>query len=203
MTNYNDKFNYPILFKKDKIKNCLSERISNAGLRQLHIAESEKYAHVTFFFNGGREEPFKNEDRVLIPSPNIKSYDEKPEMSAVEVGLATCKGMEDSYDFIVVNFANGDMVGHTGNFEAGVKAVEAVDLELGKIINKAKEKNYSLIITSDHGNCEKMKDEEGNVLTNHTVGDVWCYFLSKDIKNIKERMGLNDISAEVLKLLNI
>ncbi|MDQ1264682.1 MAG: 2,3-bisphosphoglycerate-independent phosphoglycerate mutase, partial [Campylobacterota bacterium] len=175
ITEYDKSFAYPVLFKKDSPVNTLAEVISKAGLRQLHTAETEKYAHVTFFFNGGIDEPYENETRILIPSPNVKTYDEKPQMSAPEVGEVVLKGMDDAYDFIVVNFANGDMVGHTGDFEAAKIAVNTVDTELGKILQKAKEKGYAVVITSDHGNCEEMRDDAGNVLTNHTVGKVWCF----------------------------
>jgi len=202
MTEYDKSFNYPVLFKKDVPKNTLAEVISKAGLRQLHTAETEKYAHVTFFLNGGIDEPYSNETRVLIPSPDVKTYDMKPEMSANEVGDAVVDAMEDDYDFIVVNFANGDMVGHTGNFEAAKEAVSAVDTELEKIINKAKERDYSLVITSDHGNCEEMKDENGNILTNHTVGKVWCFVMAQGVTKV-EAGGLNNIAPTVLKLMDL
>ncbi len=203
MTKYDDKFSYPILFSKDAPKNTLAEIISNAGLKQLHTAETEKYAHVTFFFNGGIETPMIDESRVLIPSPDVKTYDMKPEMSAPEVGEAVLTAIDNDYEFIVVNFANGDMVGHTGNFEAGKKAVSAVDTELGKIIKKAKDNNYALIITSDHGNCEEMKDKNGNMLTNHTVGEVWCYILADEVTELKDNMGLNNIAPTVLKIMGL
>ena len=202
MTEYDNSFPYPVLFPKEVPKNTLAEAISLAGLRQLHTAETEKYAHVTFFFNGGVDEPYKNETRVLIPSPNVKTYDEKPQMSAPEVGGAVLKAIDEDYDFIVVNFANGDMVGHTGNFEAGKEAVEAVDAELGKIIKKAKENDYSLVITSDHGNCERMADEDGEMLTSHTVGDVWCFVIAEGVTKV-EAGGLNNIAPTVLELMNI
>jgi len=203
MTQYDASFPYPVLFPKEAPKNTLAEVISRAGLRQLHTAETEKYAHVTFFFNGGIEEPYPGESRVLIPSPNVKTYDMKPEMSAPQVGEAVRNAMDENYDFIVVNFANGDMVGHTGNFEAAKKAVHAVDTELGKIIEKAKEDGYAIIITSDHGNCEEMKDAEGHILTNHTVGDVWCYILADGVDHVKEGKGLNNIAPTVLKLMGL
>jgi 2,3-bisphosphoglycerate-independent phosphoglycerate mutase len=171
-------------------------------LRQLHTAETEKYAHVTFFLNGGIDEPYLNETRVLIPSPNVKTYDEKPQMSAPEVGDAVLKGMDADTDFIVVNFANGDMVGHTGNYEAAIKAVEAVDSELGRILEKAAQKNYNVVITSDHGNCEEMRDVNGNVLTNHTVGKVWCFVIADGVAKV-EAGALNNIAPTVLKLMNI
>jgi 2,3-bisphosphoglycerate-independent phosphoglycerate mutase len=203
MTQYDASFPYPVLFPKEAPKNTLAEVIAAAGLRQLHTAETEKYAHVTFFFNGGVEEPMVGESRVLIPSPDVKTYDMKPEMSAPQVGDAVRTAMEESYDFIVVNFANGDMVGHTGNFEAATQAVEAVDRELGKIMVKAEEAGYAVVLTSDHGNCEEMCDGEGHVLTNHTVGDVWCYILAEGVERVKEGGGLNNVAPTVLKLMGL
>jgi len=203
MTQYDASFPYPVLFSKKAPKNTLAEVISAAGLKQLHTAETEKYAHVTFFMNGGIEEPMIGESRVLIPSPNVKTYDMKPEMSAPEVGEAVRTAMDENYDFIVVNFANGDMVGHTGNYEAACLAVNAVDTELGKIIEKAKEDGYAIVLTSDHGNCEEMKDSEGHVLTNHTVGEVWCFILAEGVKKLKEGCGLNNVAPTVLKLMGL
>jgi len=202
MTQYDKNLPLPIMFPKDAPKNTLSEVIAQNSLTQLHTAETEKYAHVTFFFNGGIEDPFKNEERVLIPSPKVATYDMKPEMSAPEVSEAVQDGIEKGTDFIVVNFANGDMVGHTGVYEAGIKAVEAVDLELGKVIKKAKENDYSIILTSDHGNCEMMKDENGKILTNHTVGDVYCFVIANEVTKVKEG-ALNNIAPTILKLMNI
>ena len=202
ITEYDKSFKYPVLFRKDPPKNTLAEVISTKGLKQLHTAETEKYAHVTFFLNGGIDEPYINETRVLIPSPDVKTYDEKPEMSSVAVGDAVLKAMDENYDFIVVNFANGDMVGHTGNFEAAKKAVSAVDEQLAKIIKKAQDNEYSLVITSDHGNCEEMRDDEGNVLTNHTVGKVWCFVMADGVSKV-EAGGLNNIAPTVLKLMDI
>ena len=202
ITEYDKSFTYPVLFKKEAPTNTLAEVIAKNGLRQLHTAETEKYAHVTFFLNGGIDEPYENETRVLIPSPNVKTYDEKPEMSSVEVGDAVLKAMEDEYDFVVVNFANGDMVGHTGDIEAGKKAVEAVDTQLGRIVDMAKQKDYALVITSDHGNCEEMKDENGDMLTNHTVGKVWCFVVADGVEKIKDG-GLNNIAPTVLELMEL
>jgi len=202
MTQYDKKVPIPIIFDKENLKNTLAEVISNKGLTQLHTAETEKYAHVTFFFNGGVEEPFKNETRVLVPSPKVATYDLKPEMSAPEVGTAVRDAMKQGVDFIIVNFANGDMVGHTGVFEAAVKAVEAVDYELGLIFDLAKKENYSVVLTSDHGNCEMMQDENGNTLTNHTVGDVYCFVMSPNVTKVKEG-SLNNIAPTILKLMNI
>ncbi len=202
ITEYDKSFPYPVMFPKEAPKNTLAEVIADAGFTQLHTAETEKYAHVTFFFNGGVDEPVQNESRVLIPSPKVKTYDEKPEMSAPKVGEVVRKGIESGYDFIVVNFANGDMVGHTGNYEAAIKAVEAVDKELGLIFEKAKENGYSVVLTSDHGNCEEMRDEEGNILTNHTVGKVWCFVEAEGVEKV-EAGGLNNIAPTVLKLMKL
>ncbi len=202
MTNYDASFDYPILFDKTPPKNTLAEVISKAGLRQLHTAETEKYAHVTFFLNGGIEKPYEKEDRVLIDSPKVKTYDLLPQMSAPEVAKVVVDGIDKEYDFIVVNFANGDMVGHTGDITAAIKAVESVDKEIGFILQKAKEKNYSVIIVSDHGNCEQMRDQEGNILTNHTTFDVFCFVIDDRIKCIKDG-GLNNIAPTVLKLMGL
>ena len=201
MTQYDANFPFPVLFPKEAPKHTLAEVVSNAGLRQLHTAETEKYAHVTFFLNGGIEEPMIGESRVLIPSPDVKTYDMKPEMSAPQVGEAVLTAMDEAYDFIVVNFANGDMVGHTGNYEAACQAVNAVDTQLGRILDKAKEEGYAVVLTSDHGNCEEMKDSEGHTLTNHTVGEVWCFVIAEGVTKVKEGCGLNNVAPTVLALL--
>ena len=202
MTQYDKNIPIPVIFEKDNPTNTLAQVISDAGLSQLHTAETEKYAHVTFFFNGGVEEPFLNETRVLIPSPNVATYDLQPQMSAPKVGEAVRLAMKNQTDFIVVNFANGDMVGHTGVYEAAIKAVEAVDYELGLILEEAKKENYNIVLTSDHGNCEMMKDENGNTLTNHTVGDVYCFVISPNVTKVKDG-SLNNIAPTVLKLMQL
>ena len=202
MTLYDKNIPIPVIFEKDNPTNTLAQVISDAGLSQLHTAETEKYAHVTFFFNGGVEEPFLNETRVLIPSPNVATYDLQPQMSAPKVGEAVKLAMKNQTDFIVVNFANGDMVGHTGVYEAAIKAVEAVDYELGLILEEAKKENYNIVLTSDHGNCEMMKDENGNTLTNHTVGDVYCFVIAPNVKEVKTG-SLNNIAPTVLKLMGL
>jgi 2,3-bisphosphoglycerate-independent phosphoglycerate mutase len=202
MTMYNENFPLPIMFPKISPNNTLAQVLSQKGLTQLHTAETEKYAHVTFFFNGGIEEEYPGETRVLVPSPKVATYDLQPEMSAPQVGQEVCNAINNSHDFIVVNFANGDMVGHTGVYEAGIKAVEAVDKEIGTIIELAKEKSYDVLITSDHGNCEMMKDNEGNTLTNHTTEDVYCFLISEKYKALKDG-GLNNIAPTVLKLMDV
>ncbi|MDR0467971.1 MAG: 2,3-bisphosphoglycerate-independent phosphoglycerate mutase, partial [Campylobacteraceae bacterium] len=202
MTEYDKTFSYPILFASENPTDTLSQIISNEGISQFHTAETEKYAHVTFFFNGGVETPVVGETRVLIPSPKVKTYDEKPQMSTPEVTNAVLRALEEEYGFIVVNFANGDMVGHTGDYEAAIKAVEAVDTSLGKILEKAKEKNYKVVITSDHGNCEAMQDYKNLPLTNHTTFNVYCFIIAPEVKEVKHG-GLSNIAATVLKLMGI
>ncbi len=202
MTEYDKNLPLPVLFPKDKPDNTLAQVISKAGLNQLHTSETEKYAHVTFFFNGGVEEPVLNEQRVLIPSPKVATYDLQPEMSAPEVSKTVQKAMDEEIDFIVVNFANGDMVGHTGVYEAAIKAVESVDKELGEIFEKAKQKDYNVVLTADHGNCEMMKDDKGNTLTNHTVGDVYCFVSSKKVTSLQNG-SLSNIAPTVLKLMDL
>ncbi|GAA9542234.1 2,3-bisphosphoglycerate-independent phosphoglycerate mutase [Helicobacter pylori] len=202
MTPYDNTFPYPVLFPKESVQNTLAEVVSQHNLTQSHIAETEKYAHVTFFINGGVEVPFKNENRVLIQSPKVTTYDLKPEMSAKEVTLAVLEQMKLGTDLIIVNFANGDMVGHTGNFEASIKAVEAVDACLGEILSLAKKLDYAMLLTSDHGNCERMKDENQNPLTNHTAGSVYCFVLGNGVRSIKNG-ALNNIASSVLKLMGL
>ena len=203
MTQYDATFPYPTLFSKKAPRHTLAEVISRAGKQQFHTAETEKYAHVTFFFNGGIEEPMEGESRVLVPSPDVATYDLQPEMSAPAVGEAVRTAMGKGYDFIVVNFANGDMVGHTGNYEAAKKAVHAVDEQIGKILEVAEQEDYRIVLTSDHGNCEEMCDGQGNVLTNHTVGDVWCYVLAPGVTQLRNGGGLNNIAPTVLELMGL
>jgi 2,3-bisphosphoglycerate-independent phosphoglycerate mutase len=182
--------NVHIIFPIPKeIKNTLSEVLSNNGLTQLHVAETEKYAHITYFFNGGREKPFKGEERILIPSPRVATYDLKPEMSA---NIITEKVIENlsKFDFIVVNFANPDMVGHTGNMEAAKKALETVDKDLSKLIPKALEEDFSIIITSDHGNVEQMNDIKGKIEKEHSINPVPVIIIDKNNK-LKVKNNIN------------
>lgn len=202
MTEYDSSFPFSIMFQADAPQNTLCDVISNAGLTQFHTAETEKYAHVTFFFNGGVEEPKVGETRLLVPSPKVKTYDLEPQMSASLVGDAVLKAMDEQYDFIVVNFANGDMVGHTGSLEAATHAVEAVDAELGRLLEHAKVKDYAVVLTSDHGNCEQMFDEEGKKLTNHTTFDVYGFVMDKRVSKV-DKGGLNNIAPTVLKLMGL
>lgn len=175
MTNYGLKLgdHLQIAFDREPVHNTLAETASSAGLKQMHIAETEKYAHVTYFFNGGREKEFPGEDRVLVPSPKVKTYDKAPEMSAANITSEYMKAVKKNYDLIVMNFANCDMVGHTGDYQATVKAVEAIDQALGKIKNEADKSNRILLITADHGNAEQMLHAEtGEINKEHTVNPV-------------------------------
>lgn len=188
-------------FSLEKLNNTLGEVISNNKLTQLRIAETEKYYHVTYFFDGCKEIELKGCKKIMIPSPKVKTYDLKPEMSALKI---TSKLLEEinnkKPDFIVMNFANGDMVGHTGNYDAAVKAVEFVDLCLGKIYNEIKEE-YTIIITADHGNCEVMINEDGSINTAHTTSVVPLIILDKSLKLNDGKLG--DIAPTILDLLNI
>ena len=187
------------LFKHTKINNYLGEVLMKNNLKQLRIAETEKYAHVTYFFDGENKTKLDNCDQILIPSPKVATYDLKPEMSAYEITDTLLSKME-NYNVIILNFANGDMVGHTGNFEATVKAIESVDECIGKIYQKINELNGILIITADHGNCDYMLDDNNNIITSHSISPV--PFLVT--KNIKLKNGkLADIAPTVLTLLNI
>jgi 2,3-bisphosphoglycerate-independent phosphoglycerate mutase len=183
-------------------ENTLSQVISNAGLRQFHTAETEKYAHVTFFFNGGVEKPCDNEVRKLIPSPKIKTYDLQPEMNASRVGDAVIDAIHDGFDFVLVNFANADMVGHTGNFNASMRAVEAVDEQLGRILEVVRAEGYSIVITSDHGNVEKMSMTSGEMVTSHTTCDVYCFVVDEEVTELRDG-SLANIAPTILRLMHI
>lgn len=204
MTTYDETFdNVDVAYEPISIENTLGEYLSAQGKTQLRIAETEKYAHVTFFFNGGVEVANDNEERLLINSPSVATYDMKPEMSAFEVTDALLKELDkDKFDFIVLNYANSDMVGHTGDFDAAVKAVEAVDTCLGKVIEKLNEKNGKAIITADHGNAELMEDENGNPMTAHTTNIVPCIVTDPSVE-LKEGGKLSDLAPTLLDLMNI
>jgi 2,3-bisphosphoglycerate-independent phosphoglycerate mutase len=202
----------PILFDKEKIQGTLAEYISKLGKKQFRIAETEKYAHVTYFFNGGEETPFPGEERCLVQSPReVATYDEKPEMSAFEVTDHLVKALGDkSFSFYLVNFANADMVGHTGNFEAAVKAVEAVDVCIGRLRTVCEEQNVTMILTADHGNADQMVYEEGGVHTSHSDSLVpFCVVHPKlrdqniMVNTESKILALKDVAPTVLKILNI
>lgn len=202
-TEYSDKFKLPVAFVKDEINNVLSEVLSKKDLKQLHIAETEKYAHVTFFFNGGREEPFLGEDRVIIPSPKVDTYDKTPDMSANQITQRVLREIEsDKYDFIVINYANGDMVGHTAVKDACIKAVEVVDKCLGELYDSIMARNGAMIITADHGNIEQIEDDNGDPVTAHTTNPVYCIVAGDGIKKMHSG-GLKDVAPTVLDIMNI
>ncbi len=192
-----------VVFKASLPENTLGEYISGLGLNQLRIAETEKYAHVTFFFNGGREEPYRGESRELIPSPKVATYDLQPEMSAVEVKDRLIEELnKDKHDLIVLNFANPDMVGHTGVIEAAIKAVETVDTCLGEILKVLEEKNGIALITADHGNAERLRDEEdGSVITAHTTNKVPLILFGRE-EELKEGI-LADLAPTLLDLMGL
>lgn len=205
MAPYDETFDLPVAFTPVQSENILGEVISNAGLGQLRLAETEKYAHVTYFFNGGREEPFAGEDRKLIPSPReVRTYDEKPEMSAHEVADEAVTRIEKrTYPFVVINFANLDMVGHTGSLEAAVKACQAVDTSAARVVSAALDNGYTVIVTADHGNAEQMADA-GGPHTAHTLNPVPFVLIDDRGGNYFLREGvLGDIAPTVLDILGI
>lgn len=204
MTPYDDKFKgLHILFDKDNVQNTLGEIVANAGKSQLRIAETEKYAHVTFFFSGGREDKFKNEDRILIASPKVATYDLKPEMSAIEVKDAIVAELnKEKLDFIALNFANGDMVGHTGIFDAICKAVKTIDNCVKEVVETAKAKGYTVLVTADHGNADNAVNPDGSANTAHSLNPVPFIVVDKDIKSVKNGV-LADIAPTVLKLMGV
>jgi len=216
MTEYNKKFNLPVIFPPIDNKYPLARAVSDAGLSQVHIAETEKYAHVTYFFNGGKEDPFPREDRVLIASPETTSFALKPEMSADKVADTIIESIP-KYDFILANFANADMVGHTGDFEATIKAIETLDREVGRAVKAVEEAGGVTIITGDHGNAEeKIYKLTGEKRTKHTSNSVPFYIIGKDFKakealpqeNVKKKYKMTngiliDVAPTILSLLSI
>lgn len=211
MTEYDKTIpNVHVAFPPETYKNTLGEYISNLGLSQLRIAETEKYAHVTFFFNGGIEEPNPNEDRILIPSPKVATYDLQPEMSAPEVAKTVIEKIrENKYDLIILNFANSDMVGHTGVFDAAVKAVETLDGLVKDIVEEIKKVDGQLLLTADHGNSDMMLDKDGNIVTAHSTNPVPLCYISND-KSISFNSyalsvegKLADLAPTLLKLMDL
>ena len=205
MTPYDDSFKgVHILFAKSDVPNTLSEYLSQNDKKQLHIAETEKYAHVTFFFNGGREAPFEGEDRILVPSPKVPTYDLQPEMSAPEVAEKLVKAIDSQkYDFIVVNFANGDMVGHTGLYSAIRKAIETLDDCVKKVVTAALANDYGTIIIADHGNADNALNEDGTPNTAHSLNPVPFIYVSDD-KNAKVKDGkLADVAPSILHIMGL
>jgi 2,3-bisphosphoglycerate-independent phosphoglycerate mutase len=204
MTPYDATFKgLHIIYPKDNADNTIGEVLAAAGKHQLRIAETEKYAHVTFFFSGGREEKFNNEDRIMIPSPKVATYDLQPEMSAYAVTDAVVKAIEsEKYDFICLNFANGDMVGHTGVYEAIEKAVATVDECAGTVIKSARKAGYDVLVIADHGNADKALNEDGSPNTAHSLNPVPSILISDDYKKINEGI-LADVAPTLLKIMGI
>jgi len=217
LTEYEPGLPVAVAFPSEKIKNSLAEVLSLTNLKQFHLAETEKYAHVTFFFNGGQEQPFPNEDRLLIPSPRILSYDQKPEMSAPEVAKKLVEAiLSGQYDFIVVNFANPDMVGHTGDLKATIKAIEILDRLLGEILVALLDRNGLALIVGDHGNAEELINlETGEIEKEHNTNPVPLIIFSKDFEKskplnevpdlslIKPSGVLADVAPTILKLIDL
>jgi 2,3-bisphosphoglycerate-independent phosphoglycerate mutase len=208
MTSYDARFGLPVAFPKEAFTNIFPEVIARAGMKQFRCAETEKYAHVTYFFNGGREEPFDGEDRKMLPSPkDVATYDHKPEMSAAGVAEAVRAAVaSDRYDFVLVNFANPDMVGHTGVLDAAIRAVEAVDAGVGKIVDATLSLGGAVAITADHGNCELMKDPaSGQPHTAHTLNPVPFIYVDRNDRGVRLRTGgrLCDVAPTMLDAMDL
>ena len=204
MTPYDAKFQgLHILFDKENVQNTIGEYVSKQGLKQLRIAETEKYAHVTFFLNGGREEKFEGEERILIASPKVATYDLKPEMSAYEVKDALVEALgTKKFDFIALNFANGDMVGHTGVYDAIVKAVKAVDACVKDVVEAARTNGYEVVIIADHGNADNAINPDGSPNSAHSLNPVPIIVVSDRVKSVKNGV-LADVAPTVLKLMGL
>ncbi len=204
---YDASFDLPVAFPPEELKNVLAEVVAAAGLRQLHIAETEKYAHVTFFFNGGREKPFPGEDYCLIPSPReVKTYDEKPQMSAHEVAVEVLRRLEmKKYRLVILNFANGDMVGHTGNMTAAIQAIEAVDACVGQVVDKTMDFGGVAFFTADHGNAEQMLTPEGEPVTAHSTNPVPCIVVGESFvgRRLRDGGSLADIAPTILEIMGL
>ncbi len=204
LTNYDANFKgLHVIFNKDNITETLGEVLEKANKKQIRIAETEKYPHVTFFFSGGREKPFIGESRILKDSPKVATYDLKPEMSAFELTDALVPELEkQAPDFVCLNFANGDMVGHTGVMEAAIKACEAVDICVEKVITTALKNGYTTLLIADHGNCETMINPDGSPNTAHTTNPVPVILIDNELKTIKDGI-LGDIAPTILKLMGL
>jgi 2,3-bisphosphoglycerate-independent phosphoglycerate mutase len=207
MTQYDAKFKHmPVLFPPSNMRDGLCEWVSKHALKQYHVAETEKYAHVTFFFNGGIEQAFAGEDRCMVPSPKVPTYDKKPEMNADGVAEATVEGLSKGYDLVMCNFAPPDMVGHTGMLQPAIEAVEATDKAIGKILNGCQKYGYVLVITSDHGNAEQMLDAKGNPHTAHTTNRVPLLIAappSFGLKLSNKNGGLCDVAPTCLHIMGL
>jgi len=204
LTEYNSTFDTPVAFPPERLKNVFGEYISQAGLHQLRIAETEKYAHVTFFFNGGREEPFEGEERILVPSPSVATYDMQPEMNAPELTEKLIEAVRSGrFDTIICNYANPDMVGHTGNFDATMRAIEALDECLGRVVEATQAVGGEIIITADHGNAELMtSNETGQAHTAHTTNLVPLIYIGRPA-TLADNGNLSDITPTMLELMEL
>ena len=204
MTEFGLDFATPVAFEETRPDVTLAELISCLGIAQLHCAETEKYPHVTFFFNGGREPPWPGEQRVMLPSPDVETYDQCPQMSAEAVADAVIDAIRSQqYGFILVNFANADMVGHTAQADAIIRAVEAMDLQVGRVVGAAKEHGMALVLTADHGNCDEMVDADGRPHTQHTIHPVPCVVMDRTRHRLREGGGLGNIAPTVLHLMGL
>ncbi|HFD88044.1 MAG TPA: 2,3-bisphosphoglycerate-independent phosphoglycerate mutase [Gammaproteobacteria bacterium] len=205
MTQYNARFPFPVLFPPTHPKSVLAEVISQAGMKQFHCAETEKFPHVTYFFNGGWEKPFPGEDREVIPSPEVATYDQQPEMSSPKVADRIIEAVEsEQYSFVLVNFANGDMVGHTADLNAVIKAVEALDKQVYRVIEAAKAHDFRIMLTADHGNCDEMVDPlTGEPHTQHTAYPVPFLLVGAGDVQLGTGRGLADIAPTILELLGL
>ena len=205
MTQYDAEMpNVTLAYPPETPANTLGVYLSSLGMKQLRIAETEKYAHVTFFFNGGVEDPEEGEDRILVPSPSVATYDMQPEMSAPEVTEKVLEAIgSDKYDVIILNFANADMVGHTGVMEAAVKAIETLDECVPRIVDAVLAKGGQILLTADHGNADEMIDENGNVMTAHSLNDVPLVHISSDPLPLQDGGRLCDIAPTLLKMMGL
>jgi 2,3-bisphosphoglycerate-independent phosphoglycerate mutase len=205
MANYDDSFTgVNVIFDKDNLNNTLGEVLAKAGKKQIRIAETEKYPHVTFFFSGGREEPFTGESRILCPSPKVATYDLKPEMSAGDIRDKIIPELaKGDADFICLNFANPDMVGHTGDFNAAVKACETVDQCNEAVTEAARKNGYTVIIIADHGNAELMINEDGTPNTAHTTNPVPCILVEDGQRRTIKNGKLGDLAPTILNILGV
>src|SRR4029078_11030678 len=203
MTQYDHSYkNVNVIFENDDLKNTLGEIIEQNGLKQIRMAETEKYPHVTFFFSGGREKPFEGEKRILVPSPKVATYDLKPEMSAYELTDALLPEIKNkTADFICLNFANADMVGHTGVWEAVIKAVETVDKCVEKVVTAALENDYAIFLTADHGNADYLINEDGTPNTAHTLNPVPLFIIDNTWKGSINPGKLADIAPTILTMM--
>ncbi len=205
MTKYSKEFLGPVVFPPRRPETNLAQIISKLEMHQFHCAETEKYPHVTYFINGGHEEAYEGEDRKIVPSPRVATYDEQPEMSAEEVADEVIKALRNpSYSLVVTNFANGDMVGHTAKKEAVIAALEALDTQAGRVLDAAVEQGVSVVVTSDHGNCDEMVDPHtGEPHTQHTTYPVPCLVIDEDNWDLANGRGLSDVAPTVLQLMGI